>query len=110
MFGLRLYNDDYANRFEIQNENRDRQVIWFHAEVPVRQWNSMCIIRNKMMKIFQIIQNNDLVYSYGECTTMGKLNKYYPTQVKDLPCHNQTEWYFNVRLSKLIIIFCLFNF
>ena len=97
---LRLFNDDYANRFEIQNAEKVKQVIWFHAEVPVRQWNSMCLIRDVNLKKFQIYQNNDLVYSYGECTTTGQLNEYYPTKVKDQPCHNQTEWYYNVRVLK----------
>ena len=102
---LRLFNDDYANRFEIQNAEKVKQVIWFHAEVPVRQWNSMCLIRDVKLKKFQIFQNNDLVYSYGECTTTGQLNEYFPTKVKDQPCHNQTEWYFNVRVLKNLTTF-----
>ena len=69
----------------------NRQVIWFRAEVPVRQWNSMCLIR-KFRQKFQIYQNNENVYSYGECRTVGPINDYYPTQVKDKPCHDKPQW------------------
>ena len=92
---LRLFNDDFANKFEIQDAINKRQVIWFRAEVPVRQWNSMCLIR-KFGQKFQIYQNNENVYSYGECRTVGPINDYYPTQVKDKPCHDKPQWNLNV--------------
>ena len=96
---LRLFNDDFANKFEIQDDINKRQVIWFRAEVPVRQWNSMCLIR-KFGQKFQIYQNNENVYSYGECRTVGPINDYYPTQVKDKPCHDKPKWYLNVSCKK----------
>ena len=98
---LRLFNDDFANKFEIQDAINNRQVIWFRAEVPVRQWNSMCLIR-KFREKFQIFQNNENVYSYGECRTVGPINDYYPTQVKDKTCHNKPKWYLNVSCKKKV--------
>ena len=46
--------------------------------------------------IFQIIQNNDKVYSYGECTTTGKNYLMKTFKVNNEPCHNETEWYYHV--------------
>ena len=51
--------DDNPNRFHIKNENQEGQTIWFHGDVPVRQWNSFCITR-KFGKNFKIYQNDDL--------------------------------------------------
>ena len=105
---LRLFNDDFANKFEIQDAINNRQVIWFRAEVPVRQWNSMCLIR-KFREKFQIYQNNENVYSYGECRTVGPINDYYPTQVKDKPCHDKPKWYLNVSCKKRKYVFLIQN-
>ena len=59
----------------------------------------MCLIR-KFREKFQIYQNNENVYSYGECRTVGPINDYYPTQVKDKPCHDKPKWYLNVSCKK----------
>ena len=88
---LRLFNDDFANKFEIQDAINNRQVIWFRAEVPVRQWNSMCLIR-KFREKFQIYQNNENVYSYGYCKTVGPVYGYYKNQTKDEECHQHSKW------------------
>ena len=57
---------------DIKDRNGVRQVIWFRAPLPVRQWNSMCIVRNFKQKKFQIYQNDKLVLDYGECRTKGE--------------------------------------
>ena len=54
-----LPKDDNPNRIIIKNENQESQTIWFRGDVPVRQWNSLCIIR-KFAKEFKIYQNDDL--------------------------------------------------
>ena len=92
---MNLYDDNF-HRFEIQNSKNEVQVIWYGAEVPIRTWNSICIVRDTSNFKFQIIQNNDLVYSYGECTTTGKNYVMKPLKVKNQPCHNKTEWYYDV--------------
>ena len=58
---------------------KKRQVVWFDAQVPVRQWNSMCIERDISRKKFRIYQNGDLVFSYGECTTVGEASGFRVT-------------------------------
>ena len=79
---LNLYEDNY-HQFKIQKSIDEIQIIWFDAEVPIRQWNSICFVRNQAEKRFQIFQNNDLVYSYGQCTTKGKLYSTKPLKVID---------------------------
>lgn len=69
---LMLYNDKWANKFVMQTKNGTRQVIWFDAQVPVRQWNSLCLVRDLKLQKFKVYQNEDLVFSYGECYTIGK--------------------------------------
>lgn len=81
---LRLFNDKWANKFEIKSENGDRQVIWFDAEVPVRQWNSMCIVRDYKKGKFRVYQNNQLVFSYGECMTIGESSQLRESNVSCL--------------------------
>ena len=71
-----------------------RQVVWFDAQVPVRQWNSMCIIRDIKNEKFQIYQNDDLVFSYGECTTIGDPGG---TKVANETCIEQ-EWKYRGRI------------
>ena len=80
------------------NSTGQHQTIWFRAEVPVRKWNTMCLIRDTddQVKHFEIYQNNENVYSYGNCKTVGPVSDYYKSQVKDEKCHNHTKWKFNV--------------
>ena len=77
-----------------------RQVVWFDAEVPVRQWNSICILRDIQKKKFQIYQNDELVFSYGECTTIG--------EAAGLKVTNQTciqeEWKYSKNTQKMNFI------
>ena len=54
---------------------------------------------------FEIYQNNENVYSYGNCKTVGPVSDYYKEQVKDEKCHNYTTWKFNV--SFLFILWLL---
>ena len=93
---LTLFEDDLVNKFKIQNSAGEIQVIWFQAEVPARQWNSMCITRDITDKHFEIYQNNENVYSYGHCKTVGPVYGYYKNQVKDEDCHQHSEWELNV--------------
>ena len=69
-------------------------MVWFDAQVPVRQWNSMCIIRDIKNEKFQIYQNDDLVFSYGECTTIGDPGG---TKVANETCIEQ-EWKYRGRI------------
>ena len=43
------------NRFDMTNSTGQRQTIWFRADVPVRKWNTMCLIRGKVT-YFQCFQ------------------------------------------------------
>ena len=79
------------NKFAIQNSAGERQVIWFQAQVPARQWNSMCITRD-ITNHFEIYQNNENVYSYGYCKTLGPVYGYYKNQTKNEECHQHSEW------------------
>ena len=79
------------NKFAIQNSGGERQVIWFQAKVPARQWNTMCITRD-ITNHFEIYQNNENVYSYGYCKTVGPVYGYYKNQTKDEECHQHSEW------------------
>ena len=97
---LNLYEDNY-HQFKIQKSNNEIQVIWFDAEVPIRQWNSICFVRDNANKKFQIFQNNDMVYSYGQCTTKGKLYSTKPLKVKNEPCHIVSEWYYEVSYQSM---------
>ena len=99
---LNLYEDNY-HQFKIQKSIDEIQIIWFDAEVPIRQWNSICFVRNQAEKRFQIFQNNDLVYSYGQCTTKGKLYSTKPLKVINEPCHNVSEWYYEVNSQSMKI-------
>ena len=90
-FSLTLFEDGLVNKFAIRNSAGERQVIWFRAQVPARQWNSMCITRD-ITKHFEIYQNNENVYSYGHCKTVGPVYGYYKNQVKDEECHQHSEW------------------
>ncbi len=69
---LRLFNDKWANKFEMQTKSGQRQVIWFDAEVPVRQWNSICLSRDFARQKFRVHQNGVEAFSYGECKTLGE--------------------------------------
>ena len=90
---LRLYNDKLANKFEIRRGHVTRDVIWFHAEVPIQQWNSICIVRNFQQQRFRIYQNNKLVYDYGECVTNEvRDSKIFSNQVGNRPCYEGNDW------------------
>ena len=99
-FRLTLFEDDMINRFDMVNSTGQHQTIWFRAEVPVRKWNTMCLIRDTddQVKLFEVYQNNENVYSYGNCKTVGPVSDYYKSQVKDEKCHNHTNWKFNVNI------------
>ena len=90
----KLVEDDFVNKIKIQNPAGEIQMIWFRAEVPARQWNSMCITRDitDNDKHFEIYQNNENVYSYGYCKTVGPVYGYYKNQTKDEECHQHSEW------------------
>ena len=62
----------------------NEQKVWFQNELPIQQWNSMCIMRNMKKGKFQIYQNKELVYSYNECLTMASHadSTIYPGNVK----------------------------
>lgn len=51
----------------------------------MRQWNSMCIVRDFKKGKFRVYQNNELVFSYGECVTIGKPTELKQTNVSCLP-------------------------
>ena len=50
---LNLYDDNF-HRFEIQNSQNEIQVVWYGAEVPIRTWNSICIVRDTSNFKFQV--------------------------------------------------------
>ena len=54
---LTLFEDDLVNRFDMTNSAGKRQTIWFRAEVPVRTWNSMCLLRDTGRFIWFTIQS-----------------------------------------------------
>ena len=155
-FQLTLFEDDLINRFDVVNSTGQLQTIWFRAEVPVRKWNTMCLVRDTgivclcqhifyqipklcgsyswmqyafrffkksgnefrlkasikkhytcilgldfnddQVNRFDIYQNNENVYSYGNCKTVGPVSDYYKSQVKDQKCHNHTNWKLKVNI------------
>ena len=43
------------NRFDMTNSTGQRQTIWFRADVPVRKWNTMCLIRGTVTYFFNVL-------------------------------------------------------
>ena len=67
---IRLYmSKQWYHQFRLNNGKGHHLNVWFESELPLRQWNSMCIMRNMKKEKFQIYQNGNLVYSYNECFT-----------------------------------------
>jgi hypothetical protein len=75
----------WDSEFQIIDDSGNLQIIFFHADLPIRQWNSMCIMRNMEKEKFKIYQNDQLVYSYNECLTISSpaMATIYPGNVEN---------------------------
>ena len=75
----------WDSEFQIIDDSGNLQIIWFHADLPIQQWNSMCIMRNMEKEKFKIYQNDQLVYSYNECLTISSpaMATIYPGNVEN---------------------------
>ncbi len=64
VFQLKVYNDNQPNLLIIYYSDGVKRLVWFDAEVPPRQWNTMCIVHSSSLNQLKILQNNNLVYSF----------------------------------------------
>ena len=65
IFHLKVYDDKWPNLLTVNYADGRSLMMWFEAEVPPRQWNTMCIVHDRPNNKLKIFQNNDLVYSFG---------------------------------------------
>ena len=73
------FSDQWANDLSQTRGNKTHK-IWFDADLQLRIWHSICIVKNSQDKQLAIYHDQMQVYSYNECKTVERKGSPYPNQ------------------------------